>query len=200
MAIRWGHLETNPCREVQRIKESPRKRYVTDEELEAVQSVAPKVVALLLEFDLLTGQRIRDVLKIRLDDIQESGLHIEQSKTKQRLIISLSPDLQAVIEQIRRHNAELAKQGATLFHTRSGTPYTYNGIRAMFSRAVQQALKLGLIKEPFRFQDIRAKSATDAERAGQNPRRLLGHKHQSTTDIYIRNREIEPVEPLKRVK
>lgn len=48
----------------------------------------------------------------------------------------------------------------------------------------------------FQFRDIRAKSATDAEDM-QYAQKLLGHKHQTMTQHYTRNRKGDRVRPLK---
>lgn len=65
----------------------------------------------------------------------------------------------------------------------------------MWQRAIKKAVRLGAIKEPFTFHDIRAKCASDhpdINRAGD----LLGHQNvQMTKAVY--DRSIRIVEPLR---
>lgn len=39
-AIRWGEIQINPCLGIERFEESSRERYITDEELAAIQKIA----------------------------------------------------------------------------------------------------------------------------------------------------------------
>jgi len=54
-AIRWGLCESNPCVGVERNREKPRDRYVTDGEFWAVHEKAPKHVQLMMELAYVTG-------------------------------------------------------------------------------------------------------------------------------------------------
>jgi integrase len=199
-AMRWGLAETNPCRGVARNKEKPRDRYVTDAEFTAVHSIANPTVQVLMDFGLLTGQRISDLLKVKLADINSDGVFFKQGKTGKRLLLEWNPDLQAVVDKIRLIHQGKGIGGLYLFHGRGGVPYTYSGISSMFKRAVKKALADGLIKEPFQFHDLRGKAATDADNQGQSAQRLLGHKSQSMTDKYIKSKKVAKVEPLRRSK
>jgi hypothetical protein len=49
-------------------------------------------------------------------------------------------------------------------------------------------------------RDVRAKSASDADSAGQDAQRLLGHTSSNTTRNYLRGRRVVTVEPVKRRK
>ncbi|KAI5911907.1 hypothetical protein PA01_00745 [Azoarcus sp. PA01] len=68
-AIMWGHCKDNPVREVKPFKETPRTRYVTDAEFEAVKRIASPIVAALMDLARLTGQRRGDLLALRRDAI-----------------------------------------------------------------------------------------------------------------------------------
>ncbi|BAO28037.1 phage integrase family protein [Sulfuritalea hydrogenivorans sk43H] len=52
----------------------------------------------------------------------------------------------------------------------------------------------------FQFRDIRAKAGTEASIAGgmDHAQKLLGHKHVTMTQHYVRARLGESVEPLRR--
>ncbi|CAI10566.1 integrase, partial gene (plasmid) [Aromatoleum aromaticum EbN1] len=68
-AIMWGHCKDNPVREVKPFKETPRTRYVTDAEFEAVKRIASPIVAALMDLARFTGQRRGDLLALRRDAI-----------------------------------------------------------------------------------------------------------------------------------
>ncbi|MBB5017795.1 integrase [Chitinivorax tropicus] len=113
-AMRWGIIDTNPCRGVTRNRERPRDRYVEDGELArflefcrtlkhgmladrkgkppvmtegkayAGNLMSGEVVATALEIAYLAAQRQQDVLQLTLDSIREDGLFIQQLKGKDR--------------------------------------------------------------------------------------------------------------------
>jgi integrase len=60
-----------------------------------------------------------------------------------------------------------------------------------------QAARAAAGVEDIQFRDIRAKSATEAQRRGQDHQKLLGHTTQRQSDAYVRSRRVEQVEPLK---
>ena len=80
LAIRWGIVDINPCKEVQKIKVPKRNRYITDEEFLAVKAVSNETVCNLMDLAYLTGQRIGDLLVIKLADLHDDGIYIEQNK------------------------------------------------------------------------------------------------------------------------
>ncbi len=65
-AIRWGLADDNPCRQVERNKEKPDDRYITDTEFMAVYRLAPGPVRDAMAIAYITGQRQADVLSGRL--------------------------------------------------------------------------------------------------------------------------------------
>ena len=48
-AMRWGLVESNPCRDVERNPERPRHRYVTNDELLAFKSIVPEWLSLYID-------------------------------------------------------------------------------------------------------------------------------------------------------
>ncbi|MBF0133859.1 MAG: tyrosine-type recombinase/integrase [Magnetococcales bacterium] len=188
IAIRWGIVETNPCRDVRKIPVPKRDRYISNDEFRQVKNFSNKTISLLMDFAFLTGQRIGDLLKVRLEDLHEDGIYFVQSKGGKsvRLLIVWNDDLRSVVSQIRALDD---KESLFLFHGRGGKPYTYCGISSMFRRAV---IKSGI--KDFHFHDIRAKSLTDLDRSGGKAQQLAGHKSPEMTQHYIKRRVVERVE------
>jgi integrase len=194
MAIRWGVVEDNPCRNVKRLTEKKRDRYIEDWEFAAVKSVAIPVIRHAMDFAYLTALRRGDILKLTFDDCKEEGIQLQINKTSNKILILWSDTLKSCVNRIREFSA--SRRGTNLICTRSGTAYSNHGFSAIWKRTIKKALDLQLIKETFRFHDIRRKAATDAERQSgrEYARQLLGHQEQSTTAIYISG--VERVKPL----
>jgi len=193
-AMRWGITDWNPCRGVSRNPETPRDRYITDAEFDAVRGIANEVVQDMMDFALCTGQRGGDLLGIMFSDIDDEGVMIEQNKTRTvvrnstpvRLKILLSDSMREIVERRRKDGNEY------LFsYARRGKEhrYTETGFKSMFKRSVVKALKKGLITVDFTFHDLRAKALTDASRMGMNAQAIAGHKNASMTEMYIKRRE-----------
>jgi integrase len=191
MGMRWGIVDSNPCRGVHRNTEGKRDRLVSDDEFLKVWTATNPTVRCLMDLAYLTAQRIGDLITIRRQDISEAGIAFKQAKTGKRLVVAMTPDLKDVLERTRKLHPKVASMW--LFSTRTGSPYTYDGISSMFKRAVAKA---GV--PDFHFHDIRAKALTDAKRAGQDAQALAGHATEAMTAHYVKRREVETVQPLLR--
>lgn len=195
-AIRWGWCEANPCANVERNKESRRTRYITDAELDALKAQASEQLACIIDLAYLTAIRKADLLRIRLSDLREDGLYVLPAKTQdstgQAMLILYSPallDVKARAKALRRRASSMY-----LFATRDGTPHSISGFNSMWRR-----LKARCGLEDLHFHDIRAKALTDAKRArGSDYAQALGnHASVTTTEGYIKQRELNVVEALK---
>lgn len=189
-AIRWGVMTSNPCRDVKSHKEAPRRRYIEDAEFRAVYDVAPDAVRAAMALSLLTGLRQGDVLRLRWSAVTESGLEVETAKTGKRLVFEWTPALRYVVESLRP-GAGATVSGTTLIRTRSETPYTLAGFKAIWQRVIRKAHADGLVAERFTFHDIRAKAGSEAA-----DEKLLGHQDQRTLNRHYR-RAPERVTPLR---
>lgn len=192
-AMRRGLAESNPCYGVRRNTERARTRCPSQEEIEAVISVAPEVVGLAVELAYYTGQRRSDLLKLRLSDLVEQGIQITQAKTGAKLLIRWSPGLRACIESLK--NLPRPIRGLYVICNRRGQPYTDSGFKAMWGRAMDKAVQEGLIQERFHFHDIRAAAITAADEAKMDAQGLAGHKSRSMTEAYIRNHKTTKTDP-----
>lgn len=190
MGMRWGVVDSNPCKGVHRNKEGKRDRYITDDEFKQVWSKANLTIRCLMDVAYLTAQRIGDILDIGMRDITKDGILFDQNKTGKKIFIGMNADLQAVIDRCRRIHPKV--KGLTLFHTRRGKQYTYDSFDSMWQRAKKKA---GV--KDFHFHDIRAKALTDAKRAGLDAQMLAGHATETMTAHYVKRREIDSIEALK---
>ncbi len=192
-AIRWGVAKENPCRRVSRNPEKPRNRYITNDKLELFLSVCPPFLQAYVGLKRLTGLRCGDMLSIKLGDLTEERLAVTQNKTESRLLFEWTPELGAAVEAAR--SLPRLVSGLSLFCTRRGQPYTPDGFRSIWQRAMAKVVKAGL--ERFTEHDLRAKVITDARDLGQDAQRLAGHKTSAMTDRYVKVRKVERVKPLR---
>jgi integrase len=194
-AVRWGTpgVEANPVRDIEKFRERGRDRYVTAEEFGAIREQASPTMQCLMDLAYITGQRIGDILKIRYADISEEGVFVKQQKTKNRVFIEMTPDLDAAIKQARSIHQSV--KGLTLFHRRDGTPIPYNTVWGHWDRARKKAKITDV-----HFHDIRAASATDAKKQGLDSKTLLGHTTESSHKRYLRGKETPTAKPVKARK
>lgn len=190
MGMRWGVVDSNPCRGVHRNKEGSRDRYISDEEFKQVWNKANLTIRCLMDIGYLTAQRIGDILDIGMRDITKDGILFDQNKTGKKILIGMNDDLQSVIDRCRRIHPTV--KGLTLFHNRVGKQYTYDGFDSMWQRAKKKTE----VKD-FHFHDIRAKALTDAKRSGLDAQMLAGHATEAMTAHYVKRREIDQIEALK---
>lgn len=191
-AVEWGVATANPCRDVRRNKEKPRDRYVTDAELEEFKKECPEWLKTYLSIKLSTGLRQQDLLTLRWSDVTATSLLVQPMKTKdstrQRLSISLTSELSSSINS-------LPKLGDTCFCTRQGKAYSSSGFASIWNRLMKKFTSNG--NSRFHEHDIRGKTATDMgdPYAAQ---KLLGHSSINMTEAYIRQRQTDVVQPLRR--
>lgn len=179
LAVRRGRLESNPVRFLEPFKEKPRNRYVTDADFTAVYRHASPIVRAGMLLAAVTGLRQGDLLRIRRADFGEDGLTVQTRKTGAGLVIGWSEGLRrAVIEAVEtREFVPLV-----LLATQDGRPYTGDGFRTLWHRAMEKALEAEPGLKRFTFNDLRAKAGSDGR-----DWRLLGHMDQRTFErVYNR--------------
>lgn len=179
----------NPCAGVRGHRETGRDRYVEHDEFLAVWNAADYTVQDAMDLAYLTGQRPADLLKFNRTDIREGELCLSQNKTGKPLRITITGELESLVERIvnRQHRI---MGGDALLQDGNGQRLTIGTLRFRFDKART------LAGVSFQFRDIRAKTATDTENLA-HAQKLLGHKSRTMTEHYTRNRKGEKVSPLK---
>lgn len=182
-ALEWQLVDSNPCIGIKRHKESCRDRYITDREFEALMSHCSDYMRVIFEMCYLTGQRIGDVLAIRLADISPAGIEFRQQKTGAKLIVTMTSDIQEVIDRAKALPRKV--RGLTLFCTRGGgRAVSYATVKDAFARAREAT---GI--EDVTIHDLRAKSLTDADGEGKDAQKLGGHTDSRMTARYLRGKK-----------
>ncbi len=192
-AMRWGQIDRNPCIGVAKHPEKGRDRYISDQEFEGVKKLASDLIVIVMDFAYITAMRKGDILKLRLDQINDEGIWIKQSKTGTKQLYEWTDGLVNVVSRAKALKRPI--QGLYLFCTRQGQPYSDTGIKAMWNRVQIKWAESG--GQRFTFHDIRAKSLTDAKRLGLDAQSLAGHANAEMTNHYIKLKEFKRVKSLK---
>lgn len=192
-ALEQQVVDSNPCTGIRRHTEKKRDRYITDAEFLAICTSSSDYMRCIFEMCYLTGQRISDVLGIRLADISPTGIAFEQQKTGAKLIVGMSPDLEGLLTRIKALPRRV--RGLTLFCARSGgKPVSYETVKQAFKAACEKAK----VTEAT-IHDLRAKSLTDTDKQGNDAQTLGGHTDARMTKRYLRLRSIAIAHPPKLI-
>lgn len=189
--VEWGALDDNPGREVTKLPLPKRTRYITDAEFSAVHEQAEPMFQCAMDLAVLTGLRRADLLSLTRDHLTEAGIEVETGKTGKRLIITWTPELRAVVDRCKALTPHVRRH---LIATRHGKGYTPDGFSALFRRLMITTFPNRVHR--FRWNDIRAKSASDDTLDAATAR--LGHASAATTAKHYR-RAPEKVTPLRRI-
>lgn len=198
LAIERGDILTNPCKQVRRNHEAPRKDAPAPETLVNFLAWArqregsARVLAGMAEFAALTGNRRIEFLGMHWPQVGETEIRLMRGKQrgdKQVVeVVSISPALAELLERLR-HLASDSRLGA-VFPTRGGNPYTEQGFKAMWSKLVARALEEKAIAKRFTFHDLRAYYATQ-HKAQRGALPDLHANPGTTARVYDRTKEVK---------
>lgn len=166
--VEWKLRKDNPCREVPKLHEADRDRYVFDHEFLAVYNLAPlemesesgDMMQCAMDLATITGQREDDILKLPLNDARvytREGLVFRPSKSKRRhprhgkiietskvVIVLWSDELHAVIARARTIGPPLRPTLiCSLKGKHRGKPMTGSGFRSNWHRLMTKAATPG---------------------------------------------------------
>lgn len=154
--MRQGWLEVNPCIGVRRNPESPRKRYVTNEEFLAAFEKSPEPFQDLIAFAYLTGIRQTDVISLkRAEHLKPEGIVFVESKTHKLHKQEWSKAVRFFV----RRAMERFPEAEYVFTNRFGAQWGVWAINSQMAR----------LEAPWAFKDLRAKAQSDSEHS------VLGH-------------------------
>lgn len=189
-AVRWGYIDDNPAREIQRHPEHARKRYVTHDELQAVANAAPPWIKILMTLAYLTGQRRADLLSMTKDQVREDGIYIRQSKTGTQLLIEWTPELKAAIDEAITTLPDPGVSSMYVICDNRGQRRRDAAFTTAWTRLMDKCIAYGVITEKFQFRDIRAKAGSDSDG------KQLGHRSEAMLKRHYK-RLPEKVKPTR---
>lgn len=180
----------NPCTGVESFPEPPRNVIVTDAMFWAVYDQGDEVLRDWLRLDILIGQRVTDVLRIKRGDIYaENGkrnMALRSTKTGTGGRIGIQDELADLIDELL--NRPRAATGPWLIQTDAGQRVTYNMISDRFNAARAAARELAAERgEPWQnwqMSDIRKASLNQAATLEEARRRGLHTDPRTTARHY----------------
>ncbi len=193
----------NPCQGVKGFPEKGRDVYIEDAVFNALYECADRATRDAMDLAYLCGQRPGDTLRMSETDIKGGFIEVEQSKTGQKLRISVMGELKLVIERILDTKRGCKIWCRALICKDNGRPLGYWSLRERIEKARDSAKQkyphLAEAIKNFQFRDLRAKAGTDKEDSDGlgAAQKLLGHKNRKTTEIYVRKRAGEKVTPTR---
>lgn len=139
-----GMIDVNPCERGGRLYSGVRADKVwRAEEEAALLAVASGPLALAFLMAVWTGQRQGDLLALTWAAYDGARIRLRQSKTGRYVVIPVGAPLKAALDRSPR-------RAVTILTTQAGLPWTPDGFRASWGKAVHKAGVTGLT-----FHDIR---------------------------------------------
>ncbi len=202
-AAEWGAISTNPLLGMRFESAGKRERYIQDWEIQEILKLKPSAnnsrgTELLLPYvklKLMTGLRRGDLLRLKLSDLKDDGIHVQPHKTRgtsgKRLVFLWNDDLRAVVRDIQAIPPRRIGD-APLFVNRKGMPYITsdgraNGFDSVWRRFVQRVITDTEVDERFQEKDIRAKVGSDAKTTIE-AQEMLGHSSPAVTEKHYRRK------------
>jgi integrase len=200
-AVEWGAIERHPIKgQVTKRRPPPRERYVEDWEVHAVLSLpsarhrgSVRMLQAYVVLKLMLGLRRGDLLRLRIADLRDDGIHVRTSKTGRRVIYAWTDELRQAVEACKA--ARPVDLAPWLFCTAAGDCYLdettgrASGWSSMWQRFMRRCLAETALTERFTDTDLRAKTASDADSL-EHARGLLAHLSPATTQrVYRRGPE-----------
>jgi hypothetical protein len=155
LGLREMVVEFNPCRGSTRNRESPKKRYVNDDEFLAIFEKSNEAFQDLISAAYLSGARQTDIIAWTRSQMTEKGIEYVESKTRKPHTVQWSKALHYFVDRAVQRFPE----AETIFANTRGLPWTTSGIASQLAR----------LESPWCFKDLRAKAQSDS------PHSVLGH-------------------------
>jgi integrase len=195
VAIERGELDVNPCKQIRRNREMPRRVEPQADQIQALVKYAFEkggqwpVIVMAAEFASLAGPRQIEFLSLTWPFIDDNEIRIQRAK--QRLgapaivdKVEISPAMRELLGRLKLARTDCL----TVFPNRHGNPYTRSGFKGMWGKLMTAAKEAKLVTQHFTFHDLRAFYATQHKAQTGNQANL--HKNPATTArIYDRSTE-----------
>jgi site-specific recombinase XerD len=169
LACDRGDIDVNPCKQVRRNKERPRKSAPSTATLETFlswawsQSGQGQVLAAMAEYAGLAGNRGKEFRELRWEEIKGDELQLKRAKQHDGNevieIIPMSPPLRDLLNRTRNF-AKDAKLG-WVFPNADGNCYTAQAFKLGFARLKKAAREAGALENNFTMHDLRSYYVTE---------------------------------------
>jgi integrase len=164
LACERGELDANPCKQVRRNKERPRKNAPTTSTLETFltwawsQKGQAQVLAAMAEYAGLAGNRGKEFRNLRWNEIKGDELHLMRAKqhdgNEVMEIIPMSDPLRDLLDRARSFARNT--QHGWVFPNADGNCYTSQAFKLGFARLKKSAREAGALGKNFTMHDLRS--------------------------------------------
>jgi integrase len=187
-----GWVTDNPTLGIRKHPEAPRRRVFSDAELAALREHATERMRAMIDISLLTALRQGDLLRLRLSDLTDEGIVVEQQKTGSRLLYVWTPALQEAVGRAKRLRKRVSS--IWLWSDDGGAPIKARSLQSAWDRLRKKA---GVADA--HWHDLRATSLTWAKEASgiDYAQRLAGHASSRMTEAYVGQRATTKVRPIR---
>jgi len=171
----------NPCTVVKRNKETPRDRYVTEEEYNTAYQLAETTPYLrpAMEMAYLCRMRRIEILTATRAQILDEGFDTKRVKGSRDAITSWTPRLVSAVNY---------KAGPVnslfIVHTKTGQQVGKEAFKSAWTRLKKKMVTAGI--EPFNFHDLKSRGCSDYK--GENKLDATGHKDPKMLTVYDRKK------------
>lgn len=151
--MRIGRCQTNPCKGVRRNPQTPRTRYIRNDEFLVPFEAAPEPFQDFMAGLYLTGLRQQDLRLLRKNQITPEGIRLEETKRGKLIVIEISESLRFFLLRA----CSRTPNSPFVFTNTDGEPWTYWAIQSQ-SRRLKE--KTG---HDWTLHDVRAKAESDSK-------------------------------------
>lgn len=215
-AKRHGRTVFNPCEDVAKISQEGRTRAPHAWELECLGAIAEhysperralKRLALMIDFEAMSGWRSIDIRKLRRRQLEADGIPSRAQKNGKRQRLMWTDDLRRVIaEALELPGARRAGVFplSPVFAARDGKELSgsafWDSFRDLlrFTNTALAECDIPLAIEDLGFHDLRSDAGDEAEEQGQDRAEFLGDSEAVANKHYARRERKVIALPLKR--
>ncbi len=189
-----GLVVVNPCKGVKKFPETPRDKYIEDDEYYPYLEKSTPLVQVLMEIAYCCGARSQDVRTIAMPDLRDNGIFIMQEKTGKKQIKEWTPRLKDAVEKAKALRQAIMENypgvaSPYLIVNQQAQPYTQSGFKSTWQKNRQRIAREHGIVIDWTYHDIKAKGVSDFTGDKQ---RFSGHKHAGSVSVYNRKVDVVP--------
>lgn len=191
-AVKAEWLAENPCFQMKKLArpsdaKEPNPAW-TEAEYRVMLDRAPPALKGIIAVGWHLGIRGGDIIGLGKTAIRDGVLSRQTSKAGTQLDLPIPPALQAILDQMPKHEA------ITYFANSHGKPWDKEGFGTAFQRLRNKLANEGMVRRGISFHGLRTTFTQRADELGIDSRKIAdaaGHKDTKTTEGYIRRAHIK---------
>jgi integrase len=176
-ALEREYVSENPVTGVEKNRQPPRSRYVTQTEYRVAYLAAPDWLKAAMELAYLCRARRGEVLGMKMrEHILEDGVYVQRTKGSDSEVTLWSDRLRAAVALARTHNRDVLSP--YLLHGADGKPISSPAFNSAWKRLMEKVKAAGVV--PFPYHDLKAAGISD------HKKHASGHRSERMAEVYIR--------------